>query len=174
MPHTDSRKPAAAETVPYYSTYIEKVPEGDIRRTLESQAGQTLALLKGISEEKSLHRYAPGKWSIREVLSHINDAERVFVFRAFWFARGFDSPLPSFEQDTATAAAKANESPWARRIEEFAAIRAATVDFFRDLPDDAWARTGVASGNPFTVRSLAWITAGHLAHHVGLLEQRYL
>jgi hypothetical protein len=174
MPHTESRKPAAAESAPYYSTYIDKVPEGDIRRTLESQAGQTVAFLTGISEEKSLHRYAPGKWSIREVLSHINDAERVFAFRAFWFARGFDSPLPSFEQDIATGAARANEFPWTRRVEEFAAIRTATVDLFRDLPGEAWARTGVASGNPFTVRSLAWIIAGHAAHHAGLLKERYL
>jgi hypothetical protein len=165
MPHTQAMKPKAQEAVPYYSTYIDKVPPGDIRKTLESQLKKTRNFLEDISEKKSRHRYAPGKWSMREVLGHINDGERLFVFRAFWFARGFDTPLPSFEQEIAVAAAGA---------EEFAAVRAATSIFFRNLPDAAWARTGIASGNPFSVRALAWIAAGHVAHHVGLLKERYL
>ena len=174
MPHAEVTKPEAREAAPYYSTYIDKVPPGDIRRTLETQLVETRTFLEGISEEKSRHRYAPGKWSVREVLSHINDGERLFVSRAFWFARGFDTPLPSFEQEVAVAAAGADDISWARHVEEFAAVRAATAIFFRNLPDAAWARTGVASGNPFTVRALAWIAAGHLAHHVGLLKERYL
>jgi len=174
MPHAEVTKPEAREAVPYYSTYIDKVPPGDIRGTLETQLVETRTFFEGISEEKSRHRYAPGKWSIREVLSHINDTERLFVSRAFWFARGFDTPLPSFEQEIAVAAAGADDISWARHVEEFAAVRAATAIFFRNLPDPAWSRTGIASGNPSSVRALAWIAAGHVAHHVGLLKERYL
>ena len=96
-------KPEPSEAAPYYFTYIDKVPSGDVCQILEAQRGETIALLRGISEERSLYRYAPDKWTVREVLSHINDAERLFVFRAFWFARGFDSPLPSFEQVSTSA-----------------------------------------------------------------------
>jgi len=131
-------------------------------------------VLRGITDEKSLHRYAPGKWSIREMWNHVTDAERVFLYRALWFARGFDSPLPSFEQETATRAAGADAIPWAGHIEEFRAVRAATMAFFRHLPADAWKRAGVASGNPVSVRALAYIIAGHAAHHRAILEERYL
>ncbi|MGZ6971905.1 MAG: DinB family protein [Thermoanaerobaculia bacterium] len=158
----------------YYSTYIDKVPSGDIRKTLEKQAREVRRFLAGISEKKSRHRYADGKWTIRQVLGHINDCERLFVYRAFWFARGFDSPLPSFEQEIAAAAAGSDEIPWARHVEEFTAIRTATTTFFRNLPEAAWSKRGIASGNPFTVRAFAWIAAGHVAHHIGLLRERYL
>src|SRR6266567_5693029 len=97
--------PDRTEAAEYYFTYIDQVPRGDIRDILEVQSRETLALLGGISEEQSLHRYAPDKWSIREVVGHLNDTERLFVFRAFWFGRGFDSPLPSFDQHTAISAA---------------------------------------------------------------------
>ncbi len=133
-----------------------------------------LGLLRTISEKTSLHRYAPGKWSVRELLSHVTDTERVFVHRALWFARGFDSPMPSFEQEIAVAGARADTVSWARHVEEFRAVRLATVPLFRNLPAEAWAKTGVASGNPVTVRALAWITAGHAAHHAAILKERYL
>jgi hypothetical protein len=174
MPHTEATRPEAHEAVPYYSTYIDKVPPGDIRGTLERQKEEALAFLERISEEKSRHRYAAGKWSVRQVLSHINDAERLFVSRAFWFARGFDSPLPSFEPEVAVAAAGADEVSWARHVEEFTAVRTATTTFLSNLPDAAWSRKGIASGNLFTVRALSWIAAGHVAHHIGLLKERYL
>jgi hypothetical protein len=174
MSNAEVTRPEAHEAVAYYRSYIDKVPPGDIRDTLETQREEARTFFAGISEEKSLHRYEPGKWSIREVLGHVNDGERLFVSRAFWFARGFDSPLPSFDQDVAVAAAGANDLPWARHLEEFLAARGATAAFFRNLPDAAWSRSGIASGNPFTVRALAWIAAGHLAHHVGLLKERYL
>lgn len=167
-------RPDRGEAVEYYFAYIDQVPEGDVCDILESQLPETLSLLRGISEEKSAFRYAPGKWSVREVLSHVNDAERLFVFRAFWFARGFDSPLPSFDQDAAIFAAGADERVWSSHVQEFAAIRAATVAFFRDLPAEAWMRRGIASDNPFTVRALAYITAGHAIHHARILRERYL
>jgi hypothetical protein len=97
-----------------------------------------------------------------------------FVFRAFWFARGFDSALPSFDQNVAMSAAAANERSWSSLVEEFRSVRGATLSFFQNLPPHAWARRGVASGNPFTVRALAYIAAGHVAHHAAILQQRYL
>jgi hypothetical protein len=167
-------RPDRGEAVEYYFTYIDQVPDGDICDILGSQLPETLSLLRGISEEQSAFRYAPEKWSVREVLSHVNDAERLFVFRAFWFARGFDSPLPSFDQDAAITTAGADARAWSSHVEEFAAIRAATVAFFRDLPAEAWMRRGIASDNPFTVRALAYITAGHAIHHARVLRERYL
>jgi hypothetical protein len=166
--------PDRAEAAEYYFTYIDKVSSGDIRRTLETQASETLALLRGISDEVSLRRYAQDKWSIRQVVSHINDTERLFVFRALWFARGFDSPLPSFDQNVAISAAGADERSWDSHVEEFRTVRDATVTFFRNLSPEAWGRRGVASENPFTVRALAYITAGHVTHHTAILQDRYL
>ena len=167
--------PDRTEAAEYYYTYIDQVSrDGDIRGILAAQTDETLAVMKGISEEKSLYRYAPGKWSIRETLSHINDTERMFTFRALWFARGFDSPLPSFDQDVAVAGARGDDRALSVHIEDFRAVRAATRTFFDNLPDDAWTRRGIASGNPFTVRALAYIAAGHVAHHLAILKQRYL
>ena len=167
-------RPEANESAPYYFTYIDQIASEDILSVLAPQLDETLALLSAISEEQSLYRYAPDKWSIRQVLSHVNDTERVFVCRALWFARGFDSPLPGFDQNIAIAGAGADEVSWARQVEEFRGIRTATVSFFRNLQPDAWAKSGVASGNPFTVRALAYIVAGHVAHHTAILHDRYL
>ncbi|MGH9176005.1 MAG: DinB family protein [Vicinamibacterales bacterium] len=166
--------PDRTEAADYYFTYIDRVAAGDICKVLDAQAGETLALLESISDEQSRHRYAPDKWSIRQLLSHINDTERLFVFRAFWFARGFDSPLPSFDQNVAASFAGADERSWDSHVEEFRAVRAATVAFFRGLPEHAWTRRGVASGNPFTVRALAYLAAGHVIHHTTILTTRYL
>lgn len=167
-------RPDRTEAAEYYFTYIDKVPVGDICEILESQLGSTVALLRGIPDEHSRHRYAPDKWSIRQVVNHINDGERLFTFRALWFARGFDSPLPSFDQNIAVVGAAADEWAWGDLIDEFGAVRAATLALFRTMPAEAWMRRGTASGNPFTVRALAFITAGHLAHHEGILRERYL
>jgi hypothetical protein len=167
-------RPERSEAAEYYFTYIDQVPDGDIRAILRAQRDDALALFQGISEERSLHRYAPDKWSIRQVLGHLNDTERVFVARAFWFARGFDSPLPSFDQDVAVGASGAEERSWASHVDEFRAVRGATLAFFQELPARAWLRRGVASDNPFTVRALAFIAAGHVAHHARILRERYL
>jgi hypothetical protein len=166
--------PDRSEAAEYYFTYIDQVPEGDVRQILEAQSVQTFAFLQSISEEQSVHRYAPDKWNIREVVSHVNDCERLFVFRAFWFARGFTSPLPSFDQNIAIAAAGADQRSWTSHVEEFRAVRAATLSFFLNLPTDAWARRGIASDSPFSVRALAYIAAGHLVHHTAILKARYL
>lgn len=167
-------RPQQTETAPYYFRYIDRIASDSITGTLETQLDETLSLLQGISDDRSLHRYAPDKWSIRQVLNHVNDCERVFVSRAFWFARGFDSPLPSFDQDVCSASSGADAVSWARHIEEFRTIRLGTLAFFRNLPEEAWMRTGVASENPFTVRALAYIIAGHVVHHASIIEERYL
>ena len=166
--------PERTEAADYYFTYIDKVGRGDICAILEAQTGETVAFLRGIPDERSLHRYAPDKWSIRQVVGHLNDAERVFAFRAFWFARGFDSSLPSFEQDIAVTSAGSDARSWPSLIDEFQTVRAASLSLFNNLPADAWMRRGTASGNPFTVRALAYIVAGHVAHHVGIVRERYL
>jgi hypothetical protein len=166
--------PAPGEAGPYYFRYIDRVQGGDILGVLETQREQTRSFLTGISEEMSLRRYSPEKWSIREVWNHVNDTELVFLFRAFWFARGFDSPLPSFDQDIAAATAGAGEVPWSDHVEAFEGTRRATLAFFRSLPSEAWTRGGVASGNLFTVRSTAYIIAGHVLHHRAMLQERYL
>lgn len=166
-------RPELNEAAPYYFQYIDRVNGDDVVRSLETQLEETLDHLSTISEERSLYRYAPDKWSIRQVLSHVNDTERLFLFRAFWFARGLEGPLPSFDQDVSARAAGADNVSWAGHVEEFRGIRLATLGFFRNLPDEAWTRSGVASGNPVTVRALAYIAAGHLAHHRALLEEKY-
>jgi len=167
-------RPQRTEAAPYYFTYTDQVAGDDAIAALESQLAEIPPFLAAISDEKSLHRYAPDKWSIREVWGHVNDCERMFVLRAFWFARGFHTPLPSFDQNVAVAAAGSDHIAWAKHIEEFRFLRESTLAFFRHLPKDAWDRTGIASGNPFTVRALAWIAAGHVVHHRRILEERYL
>lgn len=166
-------RPQTTEAASYYFKYIDLVTSDEILPAIESQMGETLQFLQGISEEQSLQTYAPGKWTIREVLNHVNDGERVFLARAFWFARGFQDPLPSFEQDVAVQSAQANQTSWAELVEEFRTVRLSTISFFKNLPSEAWMRTGIASDNPFTVNSVAYIIAGHVAHHTQVLREKY-
>jgi len=172
-----SNLPDRTEAAEYYFRYIDLVrlaPGQRITDVLSAQLDEVAALCDGISEERSEHRYAPEKWSIRQVLSHVTDTERVFAYRALWFARGFDSPLPSFDEGAAAATAGADARSWASHVEEFQTVRAATITLFRNLPDATWSNRGVASGNPVSVRAIAFITAGHVAHHLGVLRERYL
>lgn len=166
--------PGPQEAAPYYFRYIDRVGSEDVVGVLAAQLEEMPAFLAAIGEERSLHRYAPEKWSIRQVLNHVTDTERVFLSRAFWFARGFDTPLPSFDEKVSAAAARADEVSWAAHVEEFRAARLATLTFFRNLPAAAWMRGGIASDHPFTVRALAYIVAGHASHHMAILEERYL
>ncbi|MBA2703221.1 MAG: DinB family protein [Blastocatellia bacterium] len=167
-------RPEANEATSYYSLYIDRIASDNIVAVLESQLTETINFLQAISEEESLYRYAPDKWSMRQLLNHVNDTERVFLFRAFWFARGFPDELPSYDQEVAAATANADEFSWASHIEDFRAVRGSTLTFFRNLPDDAWSRSGIASGNRVTVRALAYILAGHVAHHAAVLKEKYL
>src|SRR6266480_857572 len=125
-------RPEKSEAAAYYFTYIDQVPGADVQTLLGSQLEESGALFSGISEEKSLHRYAPEKWSIRQVLNHITDTERAFAFRALWFARGFDTPLPSYDQNVAATGAEANNVSWAAHVEEFRGVRLSTISLFRN------------------------------------------
>ena len=167
-------QPQANEAASYYFRYIDLARTDDIVSFLDDQFKQTMPFLGGISEERSTHRYAPDKWSIRELLNHVNDGERIFLGRALWFARGFTDPLPSFDQEVAVAGANAHETSWADLVDEFRTVRLGTLSFFRNLPAGAWSRSGVASDNPVTVNAIAYIIGGHVAHHVNVLKERYL
>jgi uncharacterized damage-inducible protein DinB len=167
-------RPGPDEASPYYFTYIDQVSGDDIVSLLDDQLSALMTRLETVSEDKSLYRYAPGKWSMREVLGHINDCERLFTLRAFWFARGFDAPLPSFDQNVAVQASGADQIPWQRHLDEFSAARVATFTFLANLPEEAWMRSGIASDNRFTVRALAYVIAGHVEHHWKILEEKYL
>lgn len=166
-------RPGRDEADAYYFRYIDLVDATDIVHELSRQRNDVLAHLRGIPDGRSLHRYASDKWSIREVVAHVSDCERLFSFRAFWFARNFDTPLPSFDQNVANAAARADARPWTSIVDEFDAVRASSISFFSSLPDDAWSRRGQASGFPFSVRALAFLTAGHAEHHMRILRERY-
>ncbi len=167
-------RPQPTEAASYYFTYINQVTSDDPVSAIEHQLEESQALFAKISEEKSLHRYAPDKWSIRQALNHVTDTERAFAFRALWFARGFDTPLPSYDQNIAATGAEADRTSWAAHVDEFRSVRLSTISLFKNMPSQAWTRSGIASGNPFTVRALAYIIPGHFAHHVALLRERYL
>ncbi len=167
-------RPDAREAAPYYFTYIDQVEGDDPMTALERQLDEARAIFADVGEDRSLHRYAPEKWSMRQVLNHVTDTERSFAFRALWFARGFDTPLPGYDQEVAAAGAEADRIPWVQHVEEFRAVRLDTILLLRHLPPEAWMRQGVASGNSFSVRALAFITAGHCAHHLRMLRERYL
>lgn len=169
----DIARPAPTEHADYYSGYVSQVPGDDAMRHLVTQATVTHDLLVGVGEKLSTHRYAPGKWSVKQVVGHMIDGERLFSYRALAFARKDQNTLPSMEQDEWMAAANFDERSFASLVEEFRCVRAATIPFFGSLTPEALVRTGVASGNRFTVRSLAWIVAGHEMHHLRILRERY-
>jgi hypothetical protein len=174
MSATAPAKPQTNEYAPYYEKYVSLVPEGDVAETLSRQGEETLALLQGIGEDRAGHRYEPGKWSIKQVVGHIVDTERIFSYRALAIARGERQPLPGMEQDEYMAGADFDSRTLADLAEEFSHVRRANVLMFRNLDAAAWTRRGTASDNEVTVRALAYIIAGHEAHHVRILRERYL
>ena len=168
------RRPERSEAGEYYFRYIDQVPPGDIVDYLASQRSDAVALFRGVPDSLAGHRYEDGKWTLREVVGHLSDTERLFTGRAFWFGRGFDSPLPSFDQNIAIESGRFNDRAWSGLVDEFAAVRDATLTFFAGLPEEAWSRRGVASDNPFTVRALAFLAVGHVTHHLEIVKARYL
>ncbi len=167
-------RPQPDEVAPYFFTYINQVAGDKPFEVIKNQLEDCQQFFSTISEERSQHRYASGKWSIREVLNHITDTERAFVFRALWFARGFETPLPSYDQEISATGANAHAISWAAHVEEFLHVRLATISFFQNLPAAAWIRKGTAGDNPFTVRALAFIIPGHVTHHLKILQERYI
>ena len=167
-------RPGDSEAAPFYFPYINQVVGDDPFAFLETQLEDALALFATISEETSLRRYAPDKWSIRQVLNHVTDTERAFAFRLMWFARGFDTPLPGYDQDIAAAGAEADAVSWAAHVAEFEQVRLATISLYRNMPAVGWTKSGVASDKFVTTRALGWIIPGHVAHHLTILRERYL
>jgi hypothetical protein len=167
-------RPETAEASPFHFGYINQVVGEDILSILEAQRAEADELFATFDESTSLYRYAPDKWSVREMLNHITDTERIFTFRALWFARGIDGALLSFDQDTAAAGAEADTIPFAAHLEEFRRVRLATLSLFANLPPAAWSRAGVASDHRVTVRALAFMVAGHLEHHLKITRALYL
>ena len=167
-------RPAPGEHAQYYEKYVSLVPEGDIVSTLSEQAGTTLSLLGGIPETKADSRYAPDKWSIKEVVGHLIDCERIFAYRALRFARNDATPQPGFEQDDYVRNAEFSQTLLADLVVEFDCLRRANVYMFKGLTADAWLRGGSANDSDVSVRALAHIIAGHELHHVGILRSRYL
>ncbi len=166
-------RPTRSDAAEYYFTYIDKIGEGDIRQILSAQLPEEMDFFQRVTEEQSLERQKPEQWTGRQVLNHINDSERLFVFRAVWFARGLDAPLPGFDQNIAVATAQPDQRSWGSHVEEFRTIRESTLTFFNSLASNDWSKGGIASDHHVTVNALAYIIAGHLEHHVRILRNRY-
>lgn len=167
-------RPEPGEYAPYYGTYISKVASPDLARALEAQLASTTSLLAGLSEQQAAFRYAPGKWSLREVVGHVADAERIFAYRMLCIARGDTTPLPGFDENSYVPAGEFERRPLASVAAEFGAIRMATLALLQGLSAEALARMGTASGKPVSARALAYIIAGHELHHLGVIRERYL
>ena len=166
--------PAPSEYAAYYGGYVNLVAGDDVVAALERQTLETLALVRGLPEARGDFRYAEGKWSVKELIGHIIDGERVFTYRALRFARGDETPLPGFEQDDFVEHGNHNARTLADLADEYEAVRGATLALFRSFDDAAWQRSGVASDNEMSVRAAAYVTAGHELHHVKILRERYL
>lgn len=166
-------RPEPGEYAPYYDRYISLIPGTDILGALDTQRRQTMLLLSGRDESEGEFRYAPAKWSAKEVLGHVCDTERIFAYRALRIARGDQRPLAGFEQDDYVKHGPFARAPLEEIIEDYIAVRRATLTLLRNLDEAAWGRRGVASNNVVSVRALAYMIAGHEVHHRRILEEKY-
>ncbi|MEO8276198.1 MAG: DinB family protein [Thermoanaerobaculia bacterium] len=166
-------RPGPSEHADYQTPYIAAVPDGDIRETLAAAGESAQRLYAAISEPRSHFAYSPGKWTIREVVAHVADSERVFAYRALRFGRADSTPLPGFDQEIWVPHSRASTRPWEEIIADFAAVRAATLSLVRSFSGEDWERGGKASGIAVTVRALTWVIAGHELHHRRILLERY-
>jgi hypothetical protein len=168
----DMQRPATTEYAPVYANYIALVPEDDILAALEEQSEQMFGLLRAVPEAQGGVRHPPYTWSIREVVGHLTDSERIFACRALRFARGDATPLPGFDENAYARVAAFDRLPLADLVSELETARHSHLWLFRNLPAEAWLRTGVANGHVISVRALAYVLAGHARHHTGILRQR--
>jgi uncharacterized damage-inducible protein DinB len=168
------KRPQSNDYAPYYGKYVMLVPDGNFLEILESQIQEMKQLLEPLSDQQADFRYAPGKWSIKETLGHISDAERIFAVRILRIARGDQTPLPGFEQDDFVKVSNAASRKLADLLDEFTAIRRASIALIRSLDDASWLRRGTASDNQVTVLAIAFIIAGHVLHHRIIFEKQYL
>jgi hypothetical protein len=169
-----TKRPENSEYPPYAEVYVSLVPDGDIVATLGKQLEDTLALIKSIPETRGGWRYAEGKWSIKELIGHVIDCERVFAYRALRFARGDATPLSGFEQDDYVRSASFDKRSLSDLANEYEHVRRATISLFANLAESAWNLRGAANNNEISVRGLAFMVAGHERHHVAILRTRYL
>lgn len=167
-------RPEPGEYAPYYDRYISLVATKDILATLEKQLSETLSLFAGRGEAEGELRYAPGKWSVKEILGHLTDTERIFAYRSLRVSRNDKTPMEGFEQDDYVRYGPFGHCRLADLVEGFAAVRKTTLLLFRGLDEAAWARRGVANKSDISVRALAYIIAGHELHHRSILQGRYL
>jgi hypothetical protein len=169
-----SRRPSPGEFSPAHAPYVALLPDGDIQSFLTEQLPRFVRFLGDMPESLGAHRYAPHKWSVKEVLGHVCDTERIMSYRALRFARGDETPLEGFDENLYAPAAGAGARTMTDLTDEFGDIRRATLALFRGLPPEAWLREGNANGAPATVRGLAWVIAGHVEHHLAVIRERYL
>jgi len=167
------KRPETTEYAEHYGTYIAKVPGTDLLEVLDSERRKMAQLFAGRAEAQGDFRYAPGKWTVKETIGHISDAERIFTYRALRIGRDDKTPLPGFEQDDFIRSGGFAARTLADVLEEFASVRAATLTLFRSFGEEAWSRRGLASQKEVTARALGFITAGHQIHHRMILEERY-
>ena len=166
--------PEVGEYAPSFADYVARVAEDeDVVAVLVAQLDQVLSRLGRIREVRGDYRYAPEKWSIKEIVGHLCDTERVFAYRALRIGRGDRTPLPSFDDQAYVAGARAGDRTLADLAAEWGDVRRATIPLFRNLPAEAWHRRGTASDQPISVRAHAYIIAGHVRHHLQVLEERY-
>ena len=166
-------RPAADEAAPFYQRYIARVPGENIGDQLIDQLAEVERLFGTVDDTAALARYAPGKWSVKEVLGHLADVERIFSCRLLCISRGDGTPLPGFDENAYVPAAESDERPLRGLVAEFRAVRLSTVALLNGLPPASWSRRGNASGNPVSARALAYIMVGHVTHHLGVLRDRY-
>jgi|SRR6516162_257256 len=170
---TLAARPAPDEYFEYYAKYIERVPESDLTQRLVAQGAETQQLLQHVTDPQGLHRYATGKWSVKDVLGHVIDCERVFAYRALRIGRGDTTELPGFDENAYAPMARSDLRAMAALRAELAAVRAATVALLDSFDEEAMLRRGTAGGHGISARALFWIIAGHELHHVALLRERY-
>ena len=168
------QRPQQGDYAQYYEQYISEIEDNDIHKILESQLSETIVLLKSIPEEKGNYRYTEGKWSVKEVIGHITDTERVYAYRAMCFARGETKVLPGFEQDDYAAAGKFSERALSDLINEFRLLRESNLILFKSFKEDALNREGHVDENRITVRAILFIIAGHTLHHIKFIKEKYL
>lgn len=166
-------RPDAADYAPAFAGYIAEVTEEEILGALAAQSTDMQKLLASLDESKALFRYAEAKWSVKEVVGHMTDAEWIMGYRALAIARGETQSLPGFEEDDYVRNASFDSWKLGDLAERYALVRKATLLLFRNLPDEAWDRRGKANGNEITPRALAWVVAGHELHHLKVLRERY-
>jgi uncharacterized damage-inducible protein DinB len=166
-------RPGADESAPFYHGYIAKVPGEHIGAYLADQPQEIERLLAPLDDAAGRSRYAPGKWSVKEVLGHLCDAERIFAYRLLRIARADTTPLPGFDENAYVPPAEFDARPLPDLLRELKAVRASTIELVEGLPRAAWERRGQASGKPISTRAIAYITVGHVTHHLGVLRERY-